>query len=557
MQIVVSTFFQVQSFKLRHYPSVSLIRTGPMKKVTFCKGGGYKKLMLLLLEDKETECSTCKKLFERFNFSREKLQNRVEESLAENLRKEPENPENGDKPDVEPDEEDVTIAALMPNKHERKKRGENQDAEIAAWMNQFQPYLKLLPPGTYGKKVPYQCTLCPTPSWPEGRVGECDEYRLASIKYFVGKHIMNESHQRHLRQMEGVAEPEIQEEVRTCSGFLVEQDFEGNVLSNYKEEVAMWARMTNLNEHAKHNYVQNASEGTWRIQSSNCLKEYKAHPAHDKPACQKCFEMAGRRGVIRAVIRFMVKYWGAQYLSNKLFQGQAAVDELKRRIKETEFYKAYHTKVTPVLSLDVLKLQQYIRASFLHDAKCTPALADFIACVVKPCLMVNVSAIPEQLADIAGRFAAIVAGGQCSEQDQVDIKLAASCISGRLSGHPLIQGVTLQLQRRLEKLDRGIETMRGRRSKESELERDLIADAGLQLAIAAGNNRLAKEFGMSRDSHRIHFERLSEHSLPIPALAVCHPEVLQENFRLIDQRMVRAPNFPKRSLILMAKGKTE
>ena len=524
-----------------------------MKKVTYCKGGGYKKLMHLLLEDKEVECSICKQLFERFKFSRDDFGKKVEESLADNLNKEPQDPERGaehEQAEQAEEDEDVMVGSLIP-KSQRKKRVENQDAEITEWMKNFEPHIKLLPPGSYGKKVPYQCALCTTPSWPEGRVGECDEYRLGSIKYFIGKHVLNETHKRKLRQHDGEVEPEFQDEVRTCSGFVVEQDFEGNTLRNYNEEVAMWAKMTNLNEHARHNYTQNASEGTWKIQSSKCMKEYKASPGSDTPACQKCVELAGRKGIIRHIIRFMIKYWGAQYLSNKLFQGKAAVDELMRRIKETNFYKEYHARVTPVLDLDVQKLQQYIRASFLHDSKCTPALADFIACVVKPSLMVNTAAIPDQLADIAGRFATILAGGQASEQDMVDVKLAASCISGRLSGHPLIQGVTLQLQRRLEKLDRGIESMRGRRSKETSLERSLIADAGLQLSIAAGNNRLAREFGMSRDSHRIRFETLSEHSLPIPALAVCYPEVLQENFRLIDQRFIRAQNFPKRSLFLL------
>ena len=510
-----------------------------MKKVTYCKGGGYKKLMHLLLEDKETECSICKQLLEKCKFSRENFRKKVEDSLADNLPVEPQQqPE---------DDEDAMVGELIP-KVQRQKRGDNQDAEIVEWLKKYEPYIKLLPAGTYGKKVPYQCTLCKTLSWPEGRVGECDEYRLGSIKYFIGKHLVNETHKRHLRQHEGVVEPDVQEEVRTCTGFVVEEDFEGNILARFSEETAMWAKMSNLSEFASHHYTQNASEGRWKIQSRKCEKEYKVCPRYERPACQKCIELAGRKGIIRHITRFMIKYWGAQYLSSKLFQGQAAVDELMRRIKETAFYKEYHSRVAPVLSLDVQKLQQYIRASFLHDSKCTPALADFIACVVKPCLMVNTAAIPEQLADIAGRFAAILAGGQASEQDMVDVKLAASCISGRLSGHPLIQGVTLQLQRRLEKLDRGIETMRGRRSKESELERSLIADAGLQLAIAAGNNRLAREFGMSRDSHRIQFEILSQHSLPIPALAVCYPEVLQENFRLIDQRFIRAQNFPKRSL---------
>ena len=91
--------------------------------------------------------------------------------------------------------------------------------------------------------------------------------------------------------------------------------------------------------------------------------------------------------------------------------------------------------------------------------------------------------------------------------------------------------------------------MNGRRSAESDLERSLIRDAGLQLAVAAGNNALARRFGLAKDSHRISFDVLTENSLPIPALAICWPEVLQQNFLLIDQRYVRAQLAPKRVLV--------
>ena len=138
-----------------------------------------------------------------------------------------------------------------------------------------------------------------------------------------------------------------------------------------------------------------------------------------------------------------------------------------------------------------------------------------------------------------------------SPEDMIDIKMAASCISGKLSGHPLIQGLTLQLHRKLEKESRGIHVMRGRFEENvSDLERSLIRDAGLQLAIACGNQTLARSFGLSKDSHRIKFEVLSQHLLPVPPLSILWPDVLRRNFELIDQRYVRSQEAPKRLLFV-------
>lgn len=90
--------------------------------------------------------------------------------------------------------------------------------------------------------------------------------------------------------------------------------------------------------------------------------------------------------------------------------------------------------------------------------------------------------------------------------------------------------------------------MVGRRSDCSPLERSLIIDAGIQLAVAGGSKALAKEFGLSSVSHRVSFEFLSEKGLPVAPLAALFPEVLWNNFVLIDQKFARAPMAPKRAL---------
>jgi len=128
----------------------------------------------------------------------------------------------------------------------------------------------------------------------------------------------------------------------------------------------------------------------------------------------------------------------------------------------------------------------------------------------------------------------------------LSVKLASQAISGRLNGHPLIQGLSLQCYRMMEKADRGIFTLAGRRGAETELEKSLIHDAGIQLAVAAGNKALAMQFGLSGRSGHIDLDVLKQASLPVAPIALLWPEELANNFKMADQRYVWPHLAPKR-----------
>ena len=90
--------------------------------------------------------------------------------------------------------------------------------------------------------------------------------------------------------------------------------------------------------------------------------------------------------------------------------------------------------------------------------------------------------------------------------------------------------------------------MQGPRSDCTELERSLISDAGMSLAMATGNSTLAQQFGLSSAECKISLEELDKNVLPNSALALLWPEQLKENFVIADQRFVRPENTPKRHL---------
>lgn len=249
---------------------------------------------------------------------------------------------------------------------------------------------------------------------------------------------------------------------------------------------------------------------------------------------------------MRGVQRFVRKYYAATLLSARMFGGSDGLAEVMAEINGSSM--SGDTELGKLKQLRTGPLQLYVRKSFMSNAYTSIKLKEFISVVVKPCLQVNVSAVPEHMADVMARFTAIVRGGEASEQDACNLKMAASCLSGELESHPLIQGLVLQCHRMLHKKTLGV-GMQGPRQDCTELEHSLISDAGMSLAMATGNSVLAREFGLSSALCRISLDELDKNALPNSALALLWPEQLKENFVIADQRFVRPENTPKRHLL--------
>ena len=265
--------------------------------------------------------------------------------------------------------------------------------------------------------------------------------------------------------------------------------------------------------------------------------------------------------VVRSPLRFARKYWAAQLLSSRLFGGERAVNDTQAEIQQTSLWRSGDKLLQDLFNMESKKLQCWVRASWIHDGVITKNLKNLVASLVTPCLNCSLHSIPDNLSDVMARFTAIISGANAEDGDVTNLKLACSALKGDLQAHPLVCGLALQCRRQVEKLSRGITTMRGRRSREGAQEKALISDAGLSLAIHGGNLPLARQFGLAAAELKIDVDELNKHSLPTPCLAVCWPNVLEENWRLCDQRFVRDKEAPRRDLadcifgyFLMKKG---
>ncbi len=135
--------------------------------------------------------------------------------------------------------------------------------------------------------------------------------------------------------------------------------------------------------------------------------------------------------------------------------------------------------------------------------------------------------------------------------EQVNLRIAESAIAGRLNNNPFVQGLLVQCLRHLDKLGRGITSMRGRKPACSGTEDDLVADATLTLSMMSGNQALARELGQCTTGYRLKMEELPhKFSLPNPCLALMFPQQLQDNLALVDQQIVRGPDEPMCRLVL-------
>ena len=115
------------------------------------------------------------------------------------------------------------------------------------------------------------------------------------------------------------------------------------------------------------------------------------------------------------------------------------------------------------------ELLQLVRLSWMAQSQqyLSPSGLQFVQSVVEPCLKCVVHRVPDNLADVIAKFSQCIASGQCTDSEVARIKIACGAIDGSMEDHPLLSGISLQCLRMLEKAERGIMTLKGRRSSES------------------------------------------------------------------------------------------
>ena len=514
--------------------------TGNGDKGLYCPGGGFQALRQKLLTSDEVKCHVCLDLLKGKNFNQVNFDSYVAGELPLPL------------PPVEPSPSNLGSEGDAANKDEEPQLP--PQTSWRDWVANFSPVIELLAPGSFGKALPFRCQVCITKRWPNGKVGDLCIARLGPVKHFLLQHLNSNTHKQNVQRADkehaSAVGPEQQK--IDCKGIFLDDSETARHLHKFKPEMELWLSMANFGDHpcTKHEY--NLVDNKWHLRSGNCLKQIEKNAANERLlVCEQCLSLGAGDSIVRSAQRFALKYYAAELLSARLFAGEQAATETFQKISETPLYKSAKFKIQDVLKHSTSKLQIWVRAAWTCDSKPSAAVQRFLDTVIQPSLAVSTASVPERLADVSATFEALLKGADCTDEQLINMQVAAAAIKGQFEHHPLLLGLTLQTTRMLEKQERGLTTMRGRRSKESDTAASLIRDSGLQLAVATGNNTLVREFGISKHVGRIAYSELERHSLPSPALALNYPSKLEMNFVLADQRFVRKQGTPKRSLALL------
>eukprot|EP00435_Cladocopium_sp_Y103_P036042 s1066_g9.t1 len=501
------------------------------EKTIWCDAGGFKSLQQKLLKSAEVKCNICLELLKIKDFNQVKFDACV---AGERLPL--------PAPHLTTESKDAAAGEQEPVAH-----GDWRD-----YVQTFAPVIELLPPGCFGKSYPFRCLVCTSKRWPKGKVADLCHPRLKTVKHFLFQHLNSNTHIQNLRNSENVVsvpeKPAENAEIE-CKGIFLDDAAAGRNLAKYRPEMELWLSMANFEEHPSSKHLYNLIANKWHIRSAKCSKKMDEKALNQNlPVCEECYSLGAADSIVRRAQRLALKHYAAELLSARLFSGEQGAQETLQRISETPLYKSSKFKIEDVLAHPTPKLQAWVRAAWASDSKPSAAMQRFMDTVVTPSLGVSMASVPERLAEVAATFDALLKGQDCTDEQMINMQVAAAAIKGQFERHPLLLGLTLQTSRMLEKQERGVTTMAGRRSAESDTAASLIKDSGLQLAVATGNNTLVRQFGLSGASGRFKYSELERVSLPSPAVALNFPSVLENNFVLADQRYPRKQGAPKSSL---------
>lgn len=442
-----------------------------MKKVSPCADKGYVQMQQKLVRGEALSCKICTELLESCQYSQANFEKFLE-AEASVL-------------DEDEDGPDTSMYGPWDGLAYAQARGD---------------HYVILNPGDFGKKLPVRCTICKSKKFPAGKLLDLTTRRLSTVRHFLIQHEKSHSHKEGLRVLQipqDFVEP-------PCQAIQISDRQRSGPLFEYQKEFHTWCLFACLDSLAKHKYWKDSENG-WCIRSRNCLEKVKDPCPRGQPACVECKKLVAPHSVVRSVQRFTLKYLTAKLLHARLFLPEDAREEVLDEVKASPLFRKDTKKLNTFLNMKNADLQQFVRLSWRStgEKQESNAMKDFMTMVVMPSLRCNTANASEVFADVVARFTAFAASGNASENDVANIKIATAAISGSLDEHPLLQGLALQCKRMLDKRARGITTMVGRRSVESDFEAQLIADAGMRFCMASGNTKLGQEWLIYEVQHHV------------------------------------------------------
>ena len=265
-------------------------RHAPMKKVNVCSEKGFRPMQVKLVSGEEVTCKACLALLRTQQFDPEALKCAINAAKAGESLPVPQDAES------KPASEQVT-ADEGKKKQREKKNGKDRDAQepqkdegdqCSQFVKQFEPWIELLAPGSFGKKIPYRCKACPSKCQPLGKVGDLTQWKMWAVKHFLTQHCDTPKHINNVKQLEGTVETE---EKVDCEALCIEDEDAAGKLFIYRQEFHLWASIANFQDNAKHKYWHDGNQNAWYIRSSECQVTTTASQDMGRNICASCLQL--------------------------------------------------------------------------------------------------------------------------------------------------------------------------------------------------------------------------------------------------------------------------
>ena len=410
----------------------------------------------------------------------------------------------------------------------------------------------MLPRGVgYKQKFPIRCTLCTSRRQPEGKVFDMVSDTKSEALWFLKQHMKGQLHTKlaHERALAKVSAPlQVVEDLVVCRGVCFDDDGIG-VLVHYKEHCKTWMSWRCQNpELRKHSIHFSDDAASFTVTHGDCEAKC-TRVAGRRDMCSKCLSLLP---ILRlSIVKTALKDFGARLLFAQMYQSEEEQQKLVHHMKEGILYERHSVRFEKLLKMQAHQLQAWVRSSFLsirHDRRSEP-LECFLQTVVEPTLGVNAIAVASKkpaFLQAQAQFDRFLANPDFTELQKVNLSIAQASLSGRMDGNPLLTGLALTALRRMENEEAGITGAEQTRSRirasscmASQTARDLAREAGKMLSLAGGNKKLLSMFGADTKPFRStnYYAELESASLPVPFLSIAKPEDLQQNMRLIDERL--------------------
>lgn len=352
--------------------------------------------------------------------------------------------------------------------------------------------LQALPNSNRGRMCKIRCRVCRSKQQPNGRTFQCNTSRANDIRHFIKQHLKGPNHIANMarwakdmqREQDGEPEPVADTHHVPCQGACLTTG--QNRTSIFRSELLLWATMTQMKKDlAKHTYFLDLS-GDVIAFHENCRKVLPQPEEGKRAVCAQCEDQRLADRALRSALRLNLKYHAAKILEARLFKSPERLIEVQEEMRSTRMYKMNPKSVDDVVTDNTVKLQKWIRQSFL---KANPDVhsslfQEFIDVTVRPCLAINVSDCGVEMKQMANSFTKAIACEQFSRDsmEHLCVRIMEKTAKGTLASNPVAMGIVLQCLEYTDRLERDVQSMKKTRLM-SDREKAVVEEAAMTLAM--------------------------------------------------------------------------